>query len=216
MKIKPAFLQILILTGFSSLAQEIQSEFSSKYISNKKGGEVVYCANGKHFLVKLNGKKVEPAEIENGTNPLNQHFIAVDGKVIQSSIIPIPQNVLEHYDLNNLSLDQQESILTGYMNYELEYITKEVKLGITEIQMKPETYKSRRYILWRYKMSDYKENEDLQGDLAKGQTYLSTICFNQILTLNIPVLKDFSLGDLTKTLTKIVETLEIKNTSCTQ
>ncbi|RZK10692.1 MAG: hypothetical protein EOO46_09715 [Flavobacterium sp.] len=216
MKINNVFLQILLLVSFSSLAQDIPSEFSSKYIPNKKGGEVIYCGNDKHFLVKFNGKKVEHTEIEGGTNPLNQHFIAVDGKVIQSSIIPIPQNVLDSYDLNNLSLEQQESILTGYMNYELEYIAKEMELGITEIRMKAETHGSKSYIFWRYNIGNYKDSEDPKVELAKGQIYLSIMCFNQILTLNMPFLKDYSLNDLTKALTKIVKTLEIKNISCTQ
>lgn len=207
-------LQLLLFCS-SSFGQETKSEeFSSKFTLNEKGGKIVFCGNNKQFVVQLFGKKVFVPEIENPTNVPNQYFITVDKKIIQSTIIAIPKNVQDAFDLKKLTLNQQESILGGYVNYELDYIKKELESNIDEIVMKPEVINSRKYILWHYKMSNYTESDDKDGYIPKGQIYLSTICFDKVLTVNIPVLKEYQMDDLIQILNQIGENIKMSETSC--
>jgi hypothetical protein len=208
------FLILLFVTCFYAFGQENgENEFNSKFIQNEKGGEVIYWGNKRYFVVKLFGGKVETTEIVNSKVPKNQHFIEVDQKIIQTSIIPIPKNVIDNYDLKNLSLEQQQSILEGYMNYEIEYITKDLKVNIFEAQMKPEIIKSKKYILWRYKMTENNKFEDNEGESVVGQIHISTICFDQILNVNIPILKKYSPNELTRILTKIGKNIKLIETN---
>lgn len=169
-----------------SFGQKIESEeFNSKFLLNNKYGELIYCGDNKHFVVKFFGKKIQKEEIEGRFETIeNQHFISVDQTIIQSLIIPIPN------DLRKANPQEAESILNNYLHYELAHLSKELKLNISDALSMPGSLKSRKYILWKYKMSDYTNVND--GETVKGQIYLSTICFNQILTLNIPII-DFSL-----------------------
>ena len=118
--------------------------------------------------------------------------------------------------MKKLSLEQQENILKGYMNYELEYITKDLKVNVFEVQMKPEIIKSKKFILWRYKMTEGNKLQDIGGELVIGQTHISTICFNQILNINIPLMKNYSPNEITKILTKIGKNIKILETNCTK
>lgn len=183
---KKCLVNFIYLFCSISFGQKVETEeFYSKKIENKRNIELIYCSNNKRFSVKLAGKKIEEVEIGDGyNNESNKYFIAVDGTIIQCMIIPIPAH------LKKTNYEDTEKILKEYLVYELNHIKNELKVNISDDLMMPGNLASRKYLLWKYKLTDNININD--GETVKGQIHLSTICFNQILTLGIPI-QDFSL-----------------------
>ncbi|MGB5555984.1 MAG: hypothetical protein WBM83_15115, partial [Flavobacteriaceae bacterium] len=181
MILKKYIIHFLYIVSIFSFGQEVESDqYYSKIEMNKRFVELVYCGNESHFTVRIDGKKIEEVEIDGDTDIVkNKHFIAVDNSLIQSTIIPIPNH------LKKANSTEEEKVLDGYLTYELEYIKNELRANITDALMMPGNLQSRKYILWKYKLADTINIKN--EETVKGQIHLSTICFDQILTLGIPI-----------------------------
>lgn len=182
MVLKKYILHFFYFIFIFSYGQEVESdEYFSKIEMNKRFVELLYCGNKSHFTVRIDGKKIEEVELEGETDITNnKHFIAVDNTIIQSTIIPIPNH------LKKFTSTDEAKVLDGYLAYELEYIKNELRANISDALMMPGNLQSRKYILWKYKLTDNIKIND--GETAKGQIYLSSVCFDQILTVGIPIL----------------------------
>lgn len=181
MVLRKSILSLFYFVIIFSYGQDFPPErFSSRFVLNNSYGELIYCGQNKHFTVEFVGKKFEEVEAEEGYRfKTNQNFIAVDRTIIQSTIVPIPNHSNENGSI------AVEKILEGYLLYELNHIRKELKVNISDALMMPGNLASRKYVLWKYKLQDNVNSND--GETVKGQIHLSTICFNQILTLAIPI-----------------------------
>ncbi|UZO80624.1 hypothetical protein NBT05_16985 [Aquimarina sp. ERC-38] len=186
MAIKKYILYFLYFNFIFSYGQEVESDiYFSKIEINKRFVELLYCGNTSHFTVRINGRKIEEVEMEGETNIANNtHFIAVDNIIIQSAIIPISSY------LKKVNSTDEAKVLNGYLTYELEYMKNELKVNISDALTMSGNLQSRKYALWKYKLTDNININD--QETVKGQIHLSTVCFDQILTLGIPIL-DLSL-----------------------
>ncbi|WP_422859050.1 hypothetical protein ACOKFD_17305 [Flagellimonas sp. S174] len=186
MILKKTILISLYFLCIFSFGQKIESDsFFSRFILNDRYGELFYCDDKNHFTLKLVGNTIQEVEIEGSQRvQKNQHFISIDGIIIQTISIPIPKH------LRKIDSTEPEKILDAYLNYELDFIKNELKVNISDVLMMPGNFSSRKYLLWKYKLTDNMNIND--GETVKGQIHLSTICFNQVLTLSIPMI-DLSL-----------------------
>jgi len=86
--------------------------------------------------------------------------------------------------------------LNSYVDYEMEYVTKELKLVTTNLKREWIDIHGRKFLLWEYEVpkQKVKGGEDV-SDQAKAQLYVSTIWYDQVLDISSPVLQDMKEGD---------------------
>jgi hypothetical protein len=184
----------LLLFGFTifsavASAQYKAEEFQPSLIEAKFGVMIVFNGQKNSFTLRIVSKSIEPSEQEN--------FLLVDKKLFQTSVIPFQ----EEFDFKSMSIDQQKELLTGYKEYEKEYIQGQLKTALTGTE--------------QFLNMDGKIFKYWSFDMPKGnnsvskQVYLFTICFDQILLLNGPVVKDQTETEMKTVLINIAKTLEL-------
>jgi hypothetical protein len=133
------------------------------------------------------------------------NYFIIDNLVFQSSLVPIPSQT----DLSNLSSNQEKQILDQYVQYELDYFQNELKLKINGLKKEWRTIGTKLFLVWAFGVPE-QQLADHVKEQVKSQIYFSTICFNQVLDLNIPIIaKDDSTKSETM-LNKIAGTLKLE------
>ncbi|MDB5134195.1 MAG: hypothetical protein JWP37_798 [Mucilaginibacter sp.] len=118
------FFSISSLLAFGQA--DINNEsFTSTFVKTKDGGQVIFNGKNHAFSVNIPGTTVTEEKLGNAGE--NQNFIHCGGTVIQTSWVPLPQPVPENMQLSNLTREEQQETLDGYVNYELDYFTNELK-----------------------------------------------------------------------------------------
>jgi hypothetical protein len=189
MPIRYLLLPIAINISFNLLGQYKAEEFQAAMIETKFGAMIVYNGQKNSFTMRVVSKSIEPTEQEN--------FLLVDKKLVQSSIIPFQ----EEFDFKSLTMEKQKELLSGYKEYEKEYVQDQLKIKLTE---------SEQFINLEGKMFKY-WSFDMPKDNSSvvKQVYLFTICFDQILILNGPVEKGQSESGLKSILINMAKSLEL-------
>jgi hypothetical protein len=197
----------LSISSFLSFAQtDINNEvFNSTFIKTKDGGSVIF--NGRHhaFSIDIPGKNVMDEKV--GTASENQNYIHSDGAIIQTSWIPLPQPIPEKMQLSNLSIEEQKETLTGYVNYESDYLENDLRTKPLNIKKEWVTVGTRLFLVWSFNFKLEKPDPGVEKQAVK-QIYFSTICFNQVLDLNMPVFEPNKFGPYKEMLKKISGTLK--------
>jgi len=159
-----------VVLSLPSFCQYQAEEFQPAMIETKFGAMIIYNGTKNSFTLRIVSKSIEPTEQEN--------FLLVDKKLVQSSIIPFQ----EKFDFKAMSVEQQKQLLTGYKEYEKEYVQEQLKIQLIESEQFL-NLEGKIFKYWTFNMP--KDN-----DSVSKQVYLFTICFDQILMLNGPVVKD--------------------------
>lgn len=180
--------------GQSNLYDE---KFTLTFTPTKKSGEWVFKGKTHSFSVTVFSNKIEPSE--------SPSYITADNIVIQVMTLPLPQSTL---DLTQLTIPQQKETLEGYLNYELDYFKNEVKINYKKLTKGWITINSKLWLLWTFDSSDFNTSEPTVNK-PQFQIYASTICFNQILDVNTPVMKDQVLSKSTEIIKKLMSTLKL-------
>jgi hypothetical protein len=179
----------LIIFSIGVSAQYKAEEFQASMIQTKFGAMIVFNGQKNSFAIRIVSKSIEPSQQEN--------FLLIDKKLIQASAIPFQ----EQFDFNAMSIEQQKELLTGYKEYEKEYVQEQLKSEVTGTEQFL-NFEGRFFIYWSFDMP--------QGNNSVSkQVYLFTICFDQILLLNGPVLKDQSESDVKSVLISMAKSLEV-------
>jgi hypothetical protein len=179
----------LIVFSIDALAQYKAEEFQPSLIEAKYGVMIVFNGQKNSFTLRIVSKSIEPSEQEN--------FLLVDKKLIQASVIPFQ----EKFDFKSMGMEQQKELLTGYKEYEKEYLQEQLKAGITGTEQFL-NLEGKIFKYWSFDMP--KDNNSV-----RKQVYLFTICFDQILILNGPVTADQNEMEMKILLIDIAKTLEI-------
>ena len=169
--------------------QYTAEEFEPAMVEAKFGALIVFNGSMNSFTLRVVARSIEPTEQEN--------FLLVDKKLIQSSVIPFQ----EKFDFKSLAIEMQKQLLTGYKEYEKEYIQEQLKTDLTE----SEQFLNLEGKLFKYWSFDMPKD----NDSVSKQVYLFTICFDQILILNGPVIKDQPEDDVKTVLINMAKTLEL-------
>ncbi len=188
-------LMILTLTGLFCYGQNDYKaeEFQSGLMKTKTGAMIVYTGSNHSFTLEILSDNLKPSEQPN--------FVIIDNIIFQSVIMPFQQKL----DFENLSIETQKSNLLGYMNYELDYFKNELKQNILNEKYEWIKLNEKLFLFWFYDMP--KSNKQI-----KKQIYLTTICFDHILNLNTPLMRDKDDFNFNKELlTKIGKSLKLKN-----
>jgi hypothetical protein len=195
------------ISSFLTFAQtDIDNEaFKSTFVKTKDGGKVIFNGKSHAFSIDIPGKVVTEEKVRNATG--NQNFIHSDGVIIQTSWIPLPQPIPENMQLSNLSIGEQKQTLDGYVNYEFDYFENDLKTKPLNITKEWVTVGSRLFLVWSFNFKLEKPNPDVEKQSVK-QIYFSTVCFNQVLDLNMPVFEMNKFSDYKEILKKISGTLK--------
>ncbi len=179
----------LVMFSLHASAQFKAEEFQASLVEAKFGVMIVFNGQKNSFTLRIVSKSIEPSAQEN--------FIMVDKKLVQASAIPFQ----EAFDFKAMSVQLQRELLTGYKEYEKEYVQGQLKTELTGTE---------QFLNLEGKIFKY-----WSFDMPKGnssvikQVYLFTICFDQILLLNGPVIKDQSEADVKTLLINMAKTLEL-------
>jgi hypothetical protein len=200
------FFKFLFVTGQTEIINE---SFQFNFVENKN--QIIYKGDNHYFTINLN-KKSKLIEVENNQNNENQNFIEVNGVIIGFSIMDIPNNITDSLDFSNLTIGTQESILKNYLEYELNYFEKELKVKIDNLLIQARDYKSKSYYFVRFN-TDFKgdaldSNSDTITKVAKGQLYLCSIQFNKILVINIPFFEQNSIEETSNLIKSFVRKIK--------
>lgn len=179
---------VLLIEAQTPIADE---EFKLGYTPNEKGGTVLFQGKSHSFALDIVGKEVKTTD--------NPGFFVVDNHIVQTSTVPLPSSKL---DLGHLTEVQQKQALSAYVDYEMDYFRKELKLKISDLKKEWVVINSRIFLVWHFNLPAAKENQVSQ------QIYMSTICFNQVLDLNIAILKGEDFPEQQERLNKLANTLK--------
>ncbi|UOE46922.1 hypothetical protein MTO98_21185 [Mucilaginibacter sp. SMC90] len=180
-----------LLFCFSALNAQMAEKFTPALMEAKFGAKQVYNSDSRSFTLDIVTKDIKPMSSPN--------LVQVDKHLVQ--FVLISNSAFSQTDTSSA---RQHAELQGYMQYELDYITGEAKLKISDIEKNFITLNGKLFLLWYYKMPA-DNNSVLQ------QINLSTLCFGQALNLNSPVTKGETLEENKDLLIKIAQTLKMNN-----
>ncbi|MBL0741219.1 hypothetical protein [Chryseolinea lacunae] len=188
---RKVFLCVLFsLAGWMAVAQAYKAEeFQATKLKARYGAMIVYNGRTNAFSFRIAADSI-------GT-PENPNFLWVDGKLLQATIIPFVQKA-NYADLDEA---EQKRLLEAYRKYEQSYFEKELN---AKLKTKAEfiTLNHKTMLLWTIEMP--KDS----GNLSK-QFFIFTICFDQMLTFNMPVEKGQDEVGVKDVLTRTAESLEL-------
>ncbi|WP_207433497.1 hypothetical protein [Sabulibacter ruber] len=141
------------------------------------------------FTVTMDADSVRPSE--------HPGWVYVNGQIVQASTVPVP----EHLYQDTLSEKRQQEILLGYINYEMEYFKKELKIKYKDLDIHPGTLEGAPVVFWLFSMP--------KGDDIRKQIYVTRLCFNQALSLNIPLRQEEDMKESLRLLTNLMKTVKV-------
>jgi hypothetical protein len=179
---------------FSFAQADVNNEIFKYQLSpNKTGAQIVYQGKSHYFTLNVTGKKVKPAPLSSARAE-NQDFIDIDNTILQTSLVALPKPLPADFKLSALTVEQQKTLLDGYVNYELDYLKDELHINFTALKKEYITLNSKLFVLWYFKMSPTSGSKNMERATV-AQVYLSAVVFNQVLVVNVPVMdKDLSLA----------------------
>jgi len=171
------------LLNIANAQGDINNEnFTYTFGNGANGAQVIYNGKSHAFSFDIPGKKVKE-QLVDGKQP-NQVFLDADTNVIQISLIPLPQPIPAAMQLSNLTADEAKQTLEGYVNYELDYMEKDLKVNPHNVKKEWKTINSKLVLVWYF---EFDSNAKITGKTITAQAYYSSICFNQVVDLNMPL-----------------------------
>jgi len=199
------FMALLTVTSVAFAQADINTEvFTSHVTFNASGANVAYIGKGHSFTVDVIGTDVKEAPHGDVSQP-NQNFVIVDKDIVQASLVPLPQPIADGVMLSKLTDEQIKPTLEGYVDYEIDYV-KQLNASPTNIKKEWKTINSRLFLLWYFEFKP-EGGSDVAVKMS-AQVYLSTLCFNQVLDLNMPLADKKDYDKFEAQLEKIAATLK--------
>ncbi|MDP4185821.1 MAG: hypothetical protein Q8862_11755 [Bacteroidota bacterium] len=183
-----------LLVGLSTFGQNdyTAEKYQTALMPTKTGGMIAYTGTSHSFTLNL---------VSNNIKPLEHHLINIDNTIFQSIIIPFKKKC----DFEHMSIEDQKANLLGYMNYELDYVSKELKLDVRNKKYEWLELNGKQFLFWYYDMPD-------SNPQIEKQIFLTTVCYDQFLCLGSPLGKNKNGFEFNKALlVKIGKTLQMNN-----
>ncbi|HWI89766.1 MAG TPA: hypothetical protein VNT20_00770 [Flavisolibacter sp.] len=171
---------LALLISLTTLAQSDinNEEFQLSYLTKDNSAQFLYNGKAHAFSIDIVADSIKTTEYPN--------YVIVDKRIVQVSAIPLQPTII---DLSGLTIDQQKGALSGYVDYETDYFKNELKLDCQNIKKEWIFIDSKLWLIWSFDVVAQDVSEQL-AQKTKSQVYSSTICFNQVLDLNVPVFQN--------------------------
>jgi hypothetical protein len=172
--------------------QDTTRTFEAALLPAPNGALLVFTTKQQSFSVRVVSPKVEPLD--------KPGFMRVNGQIVQAVILPAPIGPTQQQVGN----ERAKQLLVAYKEHESSYIQHDLKAPIRNELVRFLHLGNRLFMLWTYDMPATNRQ-------IKQQQYLVSLCFNQALILNCPVERRASAAASLQLLTRIGQTLDIKN-----
>lgn len=169
-------IKLVVLSLLFSLICPAQNEnrvesFKATVLKTKTGVMIVYNGSEHALTIEIVSENIKHSE--------HPDVLMVENRVFQHVVLPSQNRI--NYD--SLSIDRKKANLTSYVNYELNYIKQVLKSEILNVKFKWIELNGKLCLFWLYDMP-------LSNTSIEKQVYLTTIYFDNILTLNTAVTRD--------------------------
>jgi hypothetical protein len=193
---------LLLFSQISALSIYAQSysydeDFSLSFSVKDTRGQWLFKGSDHSFSITVLSKKIQETE--------SPGYVTVDNAIVQVTALPLPKSNL---DLAKLTIAQQKETLEGYVSYELDYFKNDLKINYKNLRKEWITTDSKLWLLWYFDATSYPTSEPVQ-QRPKIQIYASTICYNQLLDLNTPVMKVQDLTSSKELINKLMSSLKL-------
>ena len=169
------FTILFLFLPFITLGQQ---DYEKAIIETETGGKIIFTNDSNSFIIELDTASIRPIEDKRTL------FLDVDKKWMLQLFTVDFQNVKK---LDTKDLEVQKSFILKYIEYEKKYFKEELKLGLDNIKIKSGTINNHRFICWYFDTPEY--------ETAQKQIFLTTICFDHFLNINIPLPNDATLAE---------------------
>ena len=186
MKFTTTIICLLLVFNCVSISAQTSTEnetFTNTVSTISGGKRIAFIGKSHSFSVNVTGKTVTTEQVQGADD--NQTYLKVDNTIFQASLVPVPLPLPTGYAIDALTLAQQKEMLSGYADYELNYFDQDLKTKTHEVKKEFFMMGSRLFLLSTFKSDVASRHPDIKTTFPY-QTYVSTICFNQVLYLNIP------------------------------
>ena len=191
-------LPILVLTSEAFAQNDISSEtFQLSFSTKKDGGQFVFNGKSHYFSIDIIADSISTSD--------NPNFIIADNHIVQVSTIPLPPI---KPDLQNLTTMQQKVALEAYVQYEMDYFKNQLNLNIGDLKKEWVTINDRMWLIWSFDTPEQKQISEVTMK-TKSQIYASSICYNQVLDLNTPVMPEHNFKKSKALINKMMASLKL-------
>ncbi|WP_201984167.1 hypothetical protein [Hymenobacter rubidus] len=170
---KSLFCFLLLLSPATLFAQDGGEDFKPALLQTKTGAILVYNGTRHAFTVRVVGKNVVPPT-EKAPN-----FITVDGQILQATTIAYGSNG----DVTDLPEETMKKFLISYQQHESGYFKNELKVPVANEKTAFTHPGNHLFMAWEFD-TPFRG----KGKVVK-QLYMVSICYNQALVLNCPIMK---------------------------
>jgi hypothetical protein len=190
---------LALLASFTTLAQSDinNEEFQLSYLTKEGGAQFLYNGKAHAFSIDIKADSIKTTEYPN--------YIIADKHIVQVSAIPLQPTSI---DLSRLTIEQQKGALSGYVDFEMDYFRNELKLDCRNMKKEWIFIDSKLWLIWSFDAIAQDVSEQL-AQKTKSQVYSSTICFNQVLDLNIPVFQNDDIVKIKVLITDLMSSLKM-------
>lgn len=183
-----SFVLLTNFSAFSGYAQpqkpEASEDVHARLIQGKNRSILAYAGKDHSFTIDIPYKSAKPSDVPG--------FITVEKQIVQATLVPA--------DKSGKTKDEK-TLLTNYMNYELNYYKKKLKQNYSNLQTEWLTLQGHTFLVWYFNMPEnYK--------LVSRQVYVSTLFHDQVVDLNAPVFKSDDWGKARNILVKLAGTMK--------
>jgi len=156
-----------------SQSSDGEAAYHVSFSPSKTGGTVVF-SGPKHALAI----DIASDDIRTTDNP---NYLILDNRPFQASMVPLPNGM----EGSSLPVARQKEILKSYVNYEMDYFQKEVKLATGQLKLEYVPIGDTTFLLWTFRVGPAATGQSTGGGNAiVGQLYLSVLWHDQVLDLN--------------------------------
>ena len=196
-----SFLLSVLLIAHPAMAQngEVKEKFEISFSKKKDRGQFLYKGAAHSFTIEFDSEDIQTTQ--------NANFVIVNKQIVQTTSKPLNDSNADH---TSLTIEQQKELIGKYVDHEMDYINHELNIYSRNLKREWVTIKSKIWLIWSFDIENLKADEPASLRLKK-QIYASTICFNQIVDLNTPILQNTDPSDARKLLTHIMPGLKLDN-----
>ena len=183
---------LLISLATLSLQAFCQQDYERAIVETKTGAKIIFSSDSNSFIIDLDTAQVNPLESESTL------FMQIDKKWLLQVFTIDFQNPNKK-DVNDPEV--QRSFLIQYMNYEIRYFKDDLNLSVPNHEIEWGKLNGKNFLLWYFDTPEY--------ETATKQIYLSTLCFDHFINLNIPLEPGIELEEGIHFLKDVGQSLEL-------
>lgn len=175
---------LLILIPFYSFSQT--DNYEKAVIETATGAYIIFSSDSNSISIHLDTASVKVID-----NPQTV-FLNVDNKWILQ-LFALGYENPQNKDINDVEV--QKSFILQYFDYEKKYFTSELNMTLTNLQTYWGDFNGKHFLFWHF------ETPEIDG--LQKQLFMTTLCYDHFLNINVPVMADDNLTEAEQFIKKV-------------